>query len=187
MRLRNYILTFLLICAPTLFAQGSDGYVCSEDATTYSVMVQVAYGTLSCDEQSGATITHDGNIWTVSGLENGTERTIRVTDDYGCSSYITAYKLCVKPEKQWPTIFMPYDDASTNKDFLVDIEEGPVELYVFDRNGNMIAHSYNGWDGYANINGTTAIAMPGVYYYKAILPDGSTRKGNVEVYKKSKY
>ncbi|MCQ2351642.1 MAG: hypothetical protein MJ003_06695 [Paludibacteraceae bacterium] len=83
---------------------------------------------------------------------------------------------------EWPTIFMPYDDG-TNKDFVVGIEGG-IELYVFDRTGNMVAHSKDGWDGYANANGNSKIAMPGLYYYKAILPDGSVRKGNVEIYKK---
>ncbi len=83
---------------------------------------------------------------------------------------------------EWPTVFMPYDN-STNKDFVVDIDGG-IELLVFDRNGNMVAHTYNGWDGFANQNGNTKIAMPGLYYYKAILPDGSVKKGTVEVFKK---
>lgn len=83
---------------------------------------------------------------------------------------------------EWPTVFMPYDN-STNKDFVVDIDGG-IELLVFDRSGNMVAHTYNGWDGFANQNGNTKIAMPGLYYYKAILPDGSVKKGNVEVFKK---
>lgn len=83
---------------------------------------------------------------------------------------------------EWPTVFMPYDN-STNKDFVVDIDGG-IELLVFDRSGNMVAHTYNGWDGFANQNGNNKIAMPGLYYYKAILPDGSVKKGNVEIFKK---
>jgi len=78
----------------------------------------------------------------------------------------------------WPTIFMPYDNC-LNMDFVKGVYGG-IELYVYDRTGNMVSHSNDGWDGYTN----GKIAMPGVYYYRAILPDGSVKKGNVEIYKK---
>ncbi|MBR4482455.1 MAG: hypothetical protein IKS58_00595, partial [Paludibacteraceae bacterium] len=68
----------------------------------------------------------------------------------------------------------------TNFDFVTGVDGG-IELLVFDRSGNMVAHTYDGWDGTVKEG---KFAMPDVYYYKAILPDGSTKLGTVEILKK---
>lgn len=91
------------------------------------------------------------------------------------------YKATAITNVEWPTVFMPYDQSSTNRDFVVDIEDGGIELLIFDRTGNTMAHTYNGWDGTVNDGN---MAMPGVYFYKAILPDGSIKLGTVEIRKK---
>lgn len=83
-------------------------------------------------------------------------------------------------EVEWPTVFMPYNPEGTNFDFVTGVEGG-IELLVFDRTGNMVAHTYDGWDGTVKDG---KFAMPDVYYYKAILPDGSTKLGAVEILKK---
>ena len=83
-------------------------------------------------------------------------------------------------EVEWPTVFMPYNPEGTNFDFVTGVEGG-IELLVFDRTGNTVAHTYDGWDGTVKDG---KFAMPDVYYYKAILPDGSTKLGAVEILKK---
>ena len=83
-------------------------------------------------------------------------------------------------EVEWPTVFIPYNPEGTNFDFVTGVEGG-IELLVFDRTGNMVAHTYDGWDGTVKDG---KFAMPDVYYYKAILPDGSTKLGAVEILKK---
>lgn len=83
-------------------------------------------------------------------------------------------------EVEWPTVFMPYNPEGTNFDFVTGVEGG-IELLVFDRTGNMVAHTYDGWDGTVKDG---KFAMPDVYYYKAILPEGSTKLGAVEILKK---
>lgn len=77
----------------------------------------------------------------------------------------------------WPTIFMPYESSGDNSKFLSNVEG--VELLIFDRTGNMVTHTDGGWDG--TVAGGR-YAMPGVYFYKAILPDGDAYFGSVEVY-----
>ncbi|MBO6034737.1 MAG: hypothetical protein J6P34_02645, partial [Paludibacteraceae bacterium] len=92
----------------------------------------------------------------------------------------TRHEATAVTEVEWPTVFMPYNPEGTNYDFVTGVEGG-IELLIFDRTGNMVAHTYDGWDGTVKEG---KFAMPDVYYYKAILPDGSTKLGTVEILKK---
>lgn len=92
----------------------------------------------------------------------------------------TRHEATAVTEVEWPTVFMPYNPEGTNFDFVTGVDGG-IELLVFDRSGNMVAHTYDGWDGTVKEG---KFAMPDVYYYKAILPDGSTKLGTVEILKK---
>ncbi len=84
-----------------------------------------------------------------------------------------------KTEVEWPTIFTPYNVDGSNDDFVKGLDR-PISIQVYDRTGNMVYEGSDGWAGESK-NGT--LVMPGVYYYVATLPDGSTRKATVEVYK----
>ncbi len=90
---------------------------------------------------------------------------------YGCISNM------VKIDVIWPTVFTPMNIDGYNDDFLMDVDPA-IEVLIFDRNGNMVASSPNGWDG--KVNGS--YAQPGVYYYVAKLSDGSIHKATIEVY-----
>lgn len=124
--------------------------------------------------------------WTVNDQEFNPERfpvTPYVTQKYKVvllDKCDNSHVALAETEVEWPTVFMPYDASGTNFDFVTGVEGG-IELMVFDRSGNMVAHTYDGWDGSVNDG---KYAMPGVYYYKAVLPDGSVKKGTVEILKK---
>ncbi|MCQ2337059.1 MAG: gliding motility-associated C-terminal domain-containing protein [Paludibacteraceae bacterium] len=89
----------------------------------------------------------------------------------GCKSNM------VKVNVEWPTVFTPLNVDGYNDDFLMNVDPA-IKIQVFDRNGNMLADSPNGWDG--KIDGD--YAQPGVYFYVATLSDGSTHRATVEIY-----
>lgn len=89
----------------------------------------------------------------------------------GCKSNM------VKVNVEWPTVFTPLNVDGYNDDFLMNVDPA-IEVQIFDRNGNMVASSPNGWDG--KVNGD--FAQPGVYFYVAKLSDGSVYKATVEIY-----
>ncbi len=187
---------------------------CMSDMANMTVSVKVPVISVLLKEKDGVEYDLDGVPTVKRNLGMSTEKVLTITPtdapNYSLKWYLgdaafdgsfprkpyldQVYKVVVVDEcgnthiatagtqVEWPTIFMPYDN-SANKDFVVGIDGG-IELFVFDRSGNMVAHTADGWDGFANQNGNTKIAMPGLYYYKAILPDGSVKKGTVEVFKK---
>jgi gliding motility-associated-like protein len=64
-----------------------------------------------------------------------------------------------------------------NDDFLIGMSPA-IALKIYDRYGNLIIETTDGWDGrYAD----GKYAMPNVYYYVATLPNGEIVKGNVEL------
>jgi gliding motility-associated-like protein len=64
-----------------------------------------------------------------------------------------------------------------NDDFVVGMEP-KVALKIFDRYGNLVVETADGWDG-KDAKGN--YALPGVYYYVATLDNGDILKGNVEL------
>ena len=77
----------------------------------------------------------------------------------------------------WPTIFTPMLVDGFNDDFVMGMQPA-IALKIFDRYGNLVIETTDGWDGkYAN----GEYAMPDVYYYIATLPNGEIFKGNVEL------
>ncbi|MBP5318284.1 MAG: hypothetical protein J6Y77_02650, partial [Paludibacteraceae bacterium] len=81
----------------------------------------------------------------------------------------------------WPTVFTPYDGNGKNTTFVQGLDQ-PIPMIVYDRFGNKMAETSDGWDGVASAY-SKKMATPGVYYYVAKLPDGTTRRGTVEVYR----
>ena len=95
----------------------------------------------------------------------------------GCPSDVVNVK-----EVLWPTIFTPMAVDGFNDDFIIGMEP-KVALQVFDRYGNLVVETTDGWDG-KDKNGK--YALPGVYYYIATLPNGEIIKGNVELLNEKK-
>jgi gliding motility-associated-like protein len=77
----------------------------------------------------------------------------------------------------WPTVITPNPKDGFNDDFIVDLDEH-LAIIVFDRYGNKVYEGDNGWP-----NNAASIKMPGVYYYKVTLPDGTIKKGPIEIFK----
>lgn len=124
----------------------------------------------------------DNYIWSKNGQildENGN----CITDSPSIDSqyYVTISDRCTSLQfmhevyVQLPTLFTPYTKDGANDTFM---EGDPIR--IFDRYGNLVRTSDNGWDGTAD-NG--AMVQPGVYYYIVDLGTDGLRKGRVEVYK----
>lgn len=106
---------------------------------------------------------------------------------YGPASYQVTQGGCPSNvvnvvEVVWPTIFTPMAVDGFNDDFIIGMEPR-VALQVFDRYGNLVVETTDGWDG-KDKNGK--YALPGVYYYIATLPNGEVVKGNVELLNEKK-
>ena len=95
----------------------------------------------------------------------------------GCPSDVVHVK-----EVLWPTVFTPMLVDGFNDDFIIGMEP-KVALKIFDRYGNLVVETADGWDG-KDAKGN--YAMPGVYYYVATLPNGEIIKGNVELLNEKK-
>lgn len=74
-----------------------------------------------------------------------------------------------------PTLFTPYTADGQNDDFMPGY---PVIIY--DRYGDIVCHSENGWDGMYR----GKLADPGVYYYVLTLKDERVVKGTIELFRK---
>ena len=101
---------------------------------------------------------------------------LTTTNGYGCDSTITLQLNVVIPKDTItvPTLFTPYLRNGKNDIFMDD-----YEVYIYDRYGNLVCHSKNGWDGYYK----GKLADPGVYIYTIILKDKRKKKGTIELYK----
>ena len=110
-----------------------------------------------------------------------TEFTTAITESNKC--FITEFNGCVtediefsirEKELIWPTAFNPLNQDGVNDTF---VQGYGIKVMIMDRYGNVVAESEDGWDG--TIKG--ANAMPGVYFYVATLPDGTIKKGTIEL------
>ena len=105
----------------------------------------------------------------------GTKRyRIKTVNQYGCDSIIRLNLSVVEQAIKIPTVFTPYHKDGKNDTFMRG-----YEVYIYDRYGNLICHSQNGWDGYYR----GELADPGVYIYVLTTRGGSKKKGTIEVYK----
>lgn len=101
---------------------------------------------------------------------------LTTTNMYGCDSTVTLQLTVVTPKDTIiiPTLFTPHTREGKNDIFM----EG-YEVYIYDRYGNLVCHSKNGWDGYYR----GKKADPGVYIYTLFLKDDRKKKGSIEIYK----
>lgn len=118
-------------------------------------------------------LDYDGDVYTEKPYGPAS---YKVTQG-GCPSEVVNVK-----EVLWPTIFTPMAVDGFNDDFIIGMEP-KVALQVFDRYGNLVVETTDGWDG-KDKNGK--YALPGVYYYIATLPNGEIIKGNVELLNEKK-
>lgn len=95
----------------------------------------------------------------------------------GCESDVAAITKVI-----WPTVFTPLLVDGFNDDFIIGMDP-TVALKIYDRYGNLLVETTDGWDG-LDANGN--YALPGVYYYVATMPNGDVVKGNVELLNEKK-
>lgn len=101
---------------------------------------------------------------------------LSTTNMFGCDSTVTLKLTVIAPKDTItiPTLFTPHTYDGKNDIFM----EG-YEVYIYDRYGNLVCHSHNGWNG--KYRGEVADA--GVYIYTLFLKDGRKKKGSIEIYK----
>ena len=101
---------------------------------------------------------------------------LHLSNTTGCDSTVVLYlTVKEKPETLFiPTSFTPHTNDGMNDTFMPG-----YEVYIYDRYGNMMVHSENGWDGtYKN-----EVATSGVYVYALKKKDGDYVKGTIEIVK----
>lgn len=79
-----------------------------------------------------------------------------------------------EPEIEIPNVFTPYTEDGINDVFMAN-----YTVYIYDRYGNLVCNSDNGWDG--KYRG--ALADPGTYVYVLVLKNGEKKKGTIKVLK----
>ena len=104
---------------------------------------------------------------------------LKLTNVYGCDSIVNLKLRVVAPPvvpdyMEIPTAFTPHFGDGLNDWFMPG-----YEVYIYDRYGNLICHSTNGWDG--TYRGEVATA--GVYVYTLFMKDGKKRTGTIEIVK----
>lgn len=130
----------------------------------------------------------DGGYSSVKWYRNDTE----FTSEYELNASVTPYTECsIKAvitstcnsltftedvKVKWPTIITPHNADGFNDDFATGMG---ISIMLFDRNGNIL---YSGSDGVPQSEAQRY--TPGVYFYKADLPDGSERRATLEIYKR---
>lgn len=120
---------------------------------------------------NGAPIASESPVQCIDMPYTDTEYMVRVNDICG-----TTLEAFANVQVKWPTIITPYNAEGKNDGFITDMPE--IYLEIFDRWGNVVYSDYGGW-----AQSEAAKQQPGVYYYTAKLPDGSIKKGTVEIYK----
>lgn len=138
-------------------------------------------------EISGVELSADDVIYYKSCLNeilqsnNSTEFITSITEQNKC--FITEFRGCISDNIEfkirpkeiiWPTAFNPLNQDGINDTFVTGYG---IKVMIMDRYGNVVAESEDGWDG--TIRGGNA--MPGVYFYVATLPDGTIKKGTIEL------
>ena len=129
----------------------------------------------------------DSYIWVLNGKtveEQGTEYSTRLYVD--TKYVVTGISRCDKQTREtsvevvWPTAFTPYNGNGKNDDFAKGLP-----IVVFNRFYTKIFEGNDGWDGTINgsMNESENIAVPGVYYYSVLLPNGEVKKGTIEIIK----
>lgn len=182
----------IAITEPTMFRiKTSQGFI--SDSTQVFDLMEI---TLSIDKESiiigeeitiTSTSTNIDSSEPIVWFENGNQLVDVEGDVYSAKPIIpTKYSVIqagcpaeavAVTEIAWPTVFTPMVVDGFNDDFVVGLEPN-VALTIYDRYGNLVVETTNGWDG-KDAKGN--YAMPNVYFYVATLANGDVVKGNVEL------
>lgn len=81
----------------------------------------------------------------------------------------------IKDKTLIPTVFTPHETNGANDDFMPG-----YNVIIYNRFGDVICKSNNGWDG--KYKGETADA--GVYIYVLTMKDGTEKKGTIQLFRK---
>lgn len=101
--------------------------------------------------------------------------THNLSNAYDCDSVVTLnLAILSAEEKEAPTVFSP-----SNEDGVNDVFMAGYEVYIYDRYGNLVCHSEDGWDG--RYRGKFADA--GIYVYAVKMKNNKMKKGTIEVLK----
>jgi len=95
----------------------------------------------------------------------------RVSAEGMCNTIVKEVSLSVL----WPTLITPSNANGKNDSFARGFS-----IVVFNRHGQKIFTGSDGWNGTSD----GKPVFPGVYYYIVTLPDGSSKKGTIEVFKR---
>jgi gliding motility-associated-like protein len=181
----------VLITEPTMFRVKTSQEVVS-DSTGFIELMLIE---LTIDKQSiilgdevtvTATSTNIDSSEPITWFENDVQQDVQgdsyVSKPLVATKYSAMQAGCVAEavavtEIIWPTVFTPMVVDGFNDDFVVNMEPN-VALKIYDRYGNLVIETTNGWDG-KDANGN--YAMPNVYFYVATLANGEVVKGNVEL------
>lgn len=134
------------------------------------------YTWISVDEQGEETVINVTNTSSYSEMPSGDANYYVKVENGACPTLTSELiKTHLVDNIVIPTVFTPHELNGENDDFMPG-----YEVVIYDRYGNVIADSKNGWDG--DYKGDVADA--GVYIYVLTLKDGRVKKGTIEVYRK---
>lgn len=110
------------------------------------------------------------NMYELIGLQDTASYYVLMLDSV-CPA-VPSNVVSINVIKDLPTAFTPMNSIGLNDTFM----EG-YSVVIFNRYGQKMVESHNGWDGKCR----GEYVDPGVYYYEIVLKDGSKHKGSIEV------
>lgn len=170
----------------------ADSYPTSE-FEPWSITLTVEPAEVYLGEMITATVSVEGfrsnnqPVWSANGNQMEYEGYTYETKPYAPTEYTVSLEGCTSNAAAvtkviWPTVFTPLLVDGFNDDFIIGMDP-TVALKIYDRYGNLLVETTDGWDG-LDANGN--YALPGVYYYVATMPNGDVVKGNVELLNEKK-
>lgn len=109
-------------------------------------------------------------VWDLTELGDSAQYYVLLVDSV-CPA-VPSNIVSIDVVKKLPTAFTPHNSIGMNDVFM----EGH-KVVIFNRYGQKMVESDNGWDGTCRGN----LVDPGVYYYEVIINDGEKHKGSIEV------
>ena len=175
--------TFDLVVTPSIIKKEYYGYQTSQDGIHWS---------------SAADFTQDPRVTVNSDryMHNGTHffRAVAADDAYDLLQILDGHveptpenmtniiilhnyedNRPITDKMEIPTVFTPHEVNGANDDFMPG-----YTVVIYNRFGDVICKSDNGWNG--KYKGETADA--GVYIYVLTMKDGTERKGTIQLYRK---
>ncbi|MDD5997905.1 MAG: gliding motility-associated C-terminal domain-containing protein [Bacteroidales bacterium] len=109
-------------------------------------------------------------VWDLTELGDSAQYYVLLVDSV-CPA-VPSNIVSIDVVQKLPTAFTPHNSIGMNDVFM----EGH-KVIIFNRYGQKMVESDNGWDGTCRGN----LVDPGVYFYEVIINDGEKHKGSIEV------